>query len=501
MHLLLLIPSSLLLILLFMHSWKYRGSSVTILFFVSCFAFGVLRGNLIYFILTSYMGDESLPYLFVHPVVQIGHASLQECVGWIFSLYLSWSIAERLLSGREKGSVPVFRLIGLACFLTGTMAYAVEAAAGAAKWWVWTIPVKNSFFVNVPVAGIIAWISVGFDFFGPFLLLCYGKLRHKAKYLLFGLFPLHMVSHMKFSEIAEWLPLTPFEIWHWLMICLLLYGVVLGGPEMAVPARTKKEYLNPLVSNAIWITSGVFILVLGVVHSFIVQDPRQLISLVSFLGCILFIRPLAAAVFFIMASLAYGLFFNMWTNVTVPVFILLVFGASTGTVSDYFSHSWSKWFIVFILIISSCAVYLHYRDRMLRIRAIRQISLSLENASSLIEAESIMSLRPRPRRSADVIYYNSWGTRLLRLGNYFGAVRLLEEGLACDSSYSYLYFNLGWAYLQTGNSNAAIKAYEKGLELNPIDFDSYLTLGELYKSMGLTEKAESLYHRALKYKY
>ena len=70
MHLFLLIPSISLLILLFAHSWNFRGKKITALFFGSCFTFGVIRGNLIHWIVINCLEGKSLPYMFVQPVVR-----------------------------------------------------------------------------------------------------------------------------------------------------------------------------------------------------------------------------------------------------------------------------------------------------------------------------------------------------------------------------------------------------------------------------------------------
>ena len=123
MHLVLMIPSSLLLALLFAHSWRYRGRALTLSFFLGGFIFGIIRGNLIHWIITQLMGGSSLPYLFVRPMIRIWNASLQECIGWTFTLYLSWSISERILARRGEDTVPAFRMLGLSCLLMGAAAY------------------------------------------------------------------------------------------------------------------------------------------------------------------------------------------------------------------------------------------------------------------------------------------------------------------------------------------------------------------------------------------
>ena len=187
----------LLLILLFLHSWRFRGKGVTLAFFSAGSAFGVIRGNLIHYISTVYLGEQSPPYLFTQPVIRLWNVSVQECLGWIFALYLSWSTVEWLLGRESKTGVRIYRLVGLSAFFMGAVAYGAGVAAARLKWLIWIAPIKNPFFVEIPSGEIIAWISIAFDFLAPFLLIYYKVLQSRFRYLLFCLFPLHMLLHLK----------------------------------------------------------------------------------------------------------------------------------------------------------------------------------------------------------------------------------------------------------------------------------------------------------------
>jgi len=501
MHLLLLIPSSLLLALLFAHSWKYRGRALTLGFFLASFVFGIIRGNLIYWIITRLLGGESLPYLFVRPVIRIWNASLQECVGWTFILYLSWSLSERILARRSEDPVPVLRLIGLACLVMGAASYAVEAVAAGVQWWVWAIPIKNPFFALVPFAGITAWISVGFDFLGPFLLLTGGALRRRWAWLLLLLFPVHMLSHLKTTQVADWLPLNTFELWHWLMICAIFAGIALGGPRVRVPVPEKTGGPGRLLPWAVWVVISGFLLVLGASHLFIIRGVELLVSLLPFATIVMFVRPKYAAGFCLACCLAYGTATGAWSYTLAPLAVLLIFAYATLIPQPESTRGRRllRYSLIAFLVLSTALTYRYYHSRAERYRSLSELADRLTKDFSGADVVSLERLFPRPRRPEDVFHYNNLGGNLLRQGRNAQALFVLEEGLACDSTYANLQFQLGWAYSRTGNAAEAIAAYERGLELNPIDYDSYLILGELYERADSLVKAERLYRKALEY--
>ena len=297
MHLLLMLPSSLLLVMMFLHSWRYRGRGVTIAFFGLCFGFGLLRGNTILWIITTFLDGDTLPYLFLRPAIRLWNASMQECIGWIFALYICWSTAEWVLGRRGQEKIGLFRLIGLAGFMMGAIAYAVEAAAAAAQWWVWVFPIKNPYFVETPFVGIVAWISVSVDFLAVFLLIRHRAVRGWPAFLLPLLFPLHMLTHLKLGSFGAWLPFSPNEIWHFAMIALLVWGIATGGPQITpwtVAANADKSKGN-------WRKWGVhvalagFLAVLALVHFVVTGRPIEAISMVPFVVGVLFFRPTVAA--------------------------------------------------------------------------------------------------------------------------------------------------------------------------------------------------------------
>ncbi len=516
MSLVLMILSTLLLILLFAHSWNYRGRALTISFFCSSFLFGIIRGNLIHAIITRVLSGDALPYIFVRPMIRIWNVSLQECVGWTFIIYISWSLAERFLSLRSSGrqdTVPVLRLLGLVCLIMGAASYAVEAVATGVQWWVWTIQTKNPYYAAVPWAGIIAWISVGFDFFWPFLLIATGMFsRRPAGYLLVLLFPLHMLAHLKTTQItADWFPLIAEELWHWLMICTVLAGIVLGGPRVKIQVPGKVSVRDgirgSLVRHAVWVAAVGFLLVLGACHLFIIRSFDMLISLLPFVTALLFVRPKAAVAVCLAACLSYGLITGGWTYILAPVALLIVFAyaAYVPEPAGIRSRGMVKLLnlsLGLFLVLATVLLYRSYLERNLRYRSLIGLITRLNAGEKIavMDVASLESMLVSPQKSKDAIPYNQLGYLLLLQGRFKQAAFILEQAATCDSTFACVYINLALAYQNTGNLEKTMAAYEKGLKLNPIEFDSYLQLGKIYEQTGKLEQAGELYRRGLKYR-
>lgn len=503
MHLLLLLPSSILLALLFFHSWRYRGKAVTVAFFVSCFAFGVIRGNLIHYICNNYLGEETLPYLFVRPAAKVWNASLQECIGWIFALYLCWSTVEWLLARQGKHTVPLYRLLGLAGFFMGCVAYAVEAAAGGVKWWIWVLPIKNPFFADVPLAGIIAWISVVFDFLAPFLLIYYKAFRNWwSKSFLFCLFPIHMFLHTKESFNVDWLPmLGPSDIWHWLIICLLVWGIAVGGPEITPwTSRVRKEEgEKSWLRHGVFVTLAGFILVLGTVHFFIMDGSGLVVTMVPFVICVLFFNPIYAWLFCLVACVLIGFTTGGWSYTLVPLLVSFIFTFGSRWFSGLLSLLWRKRVALTVLLLSTMAIYLFCQQRNQHNDELYKLGASIIKAGTGTGLESLLARLPSPPEPEDAGIYNLLAEQAFQSENYPAAQRFLEKAIECDSSDAYVFSNLAIIYYLKGDYGAAISAYEKGLSNNPINYDSYLILGQIYQGLDSLRKAERLYRRALKY--
>ncbi len=232
--LLLAVPSLVGFLLLCVHGFAYRPAKTMVAFLVGSLGFGLIRAHVIHWLTidapTAFGGGDFfgfMPYLMTTPLARVGNASLQECMGWSFALYLGWSLSERILA-RWNGSQepPLFSVVFLVSIFMASIAYAVEAGAGALSWWVWTIPVTSRHLLEVPAAGIWAWFSVAVDFFLPFLVLV--NRRAFPGWVRVGvllIFPIHMAAHLLDVVGGHWgfSPiLAPSAVAHWTM----LFGVL-----------------------------------------------------------------------------------------------------------------------------------------------------------------------------------------------------------------------------------------------------------------------------------
>ncbi len=217
---LLAVPASLAFALLIVHSTKLRGRFTTLTFFLSLIAFGFLRGNLVHIITRG-----RTPYEFGFAAMRLGHTGVVEAMGWCISLYISWSVAERLLANRKPFNGNVFSVILFSCAMMTGFGILMETAAGRLGWWSWSPPKGLTYspaFRDIE-KGIAPWFSVAFDFLMPYLLITQLKTRKPlAAFLGLMAFPFHFGMHAirRFRLDEHLIKVNHFS--HFLMISLAM---------------------------------------------------------------------------------------------------------------------------------------------------------------------------------------------------------------------------------------------------------------------------------------
>ena len=205
---LLLAASSVALVLLVVHSWRRRGRAVTLTFFIAGMLFGIVRGNVAWLVMYSLTGHPEVtkPYLPQGGLLPaIGHASFQVAAGWVFSLYLAWTISELILRRLPRLRGRVFVLSALASLFMLLICYCMETTAVTTGWWYWTMPTRSALYGNVNKWAMRAWFSVAHDFLMPFLIIvCSTARRRRLRWLWLAAFPLHKSCHF----LLAWTPLT-----------------------------------------------------------------------------------------------------------------------------------------------------------------------------------------------------------------------------------------------------------------------------------------------------
>lgn len=80
---------------------------------------------------------------------------------------------------------------------------------------------------------------------------------------------------------------------------------------------------------------------------------------------------------------------------------------------------------------------------------------------------------------------------------YSEAISLYKQSLAMDSSYVWLYHNMGYAYGKQDQADSAIYYLEMAVPLNPGIPDIFMDMGNVYQKMGEYEVARYIYSKAI----
>ncbi len=163
---LVLIVSFILVCLLAAHSYYKRGSHLTFNFFLFAFIVTFIKeapGRRFDGVLAQ---DHAAPFEFLNPGGSAIIGSLAGLVGWIFTFYLGWSMAEAIIKRVEPLSKRVFPLLLLSGLVIMSISYSVEATAVRMGWWRWKIEDLRlaSFLVGVPFMAFEAWASFSLQY-------------------------------------------------------------------------------------------------------------------------------------------------------------------------------------------------------------------------------------------------------------------------------------------------------------------------------------------------
>jgi tetratricopeptide (TPR) repeat protein len=211
-NLLLFIGSTVALVLLILHSGRTRGRFITLAFFLSAFAFGILRGNAIWLLgkLAGGTDEALMPYLPQGGFLpDIGYSSIQVAAGWVFAMYLAWTVAELILRRIPALAGRVFLIAGLASLFMVAICWCMETTAVAVGWWYWSLPTRTALFGNVNSWAMEGWFSVVPDFLIPFLVIVCserkgdrpanrvkGTAPFSLRWLWLLVFPAHILGHL-----------------------------------------------------------------------------------------------------------------------------------------------------------------------------------------------------------------------------------------------------------------------------------------------------------------
>jgi Flp pilus assembly protein TadD len=469
MKLVLFVSSSFLTLLLIVHSVKARGWKTTLYFFLASFLFGVVRGNSVALVGS---GENSGPYIFSEAIIRIGWAELPACVGWVFALYLSWTLAEGVLARRPdllRAVLPLsaFAISAMACFSD-----AVETTASGVGWWRWNIVNQNTplFPGGTHLFGIVEWMSVGLDFLVPFLLF---RTREGARSPLAWaavlLYPLHWVTHWKYVT-APGFP-HAYEIYHALIVFTIPIFILLKKPLFAPePPRQVSRFVSLIPALAIAGMFGVLLVMdLGVLKS-----PELLISLF----------PLTV---FMMGQ--QGREKRMLAAGSVGA--LLAFGISLASGQDWIVSTFRA--VPPLLPPALMLVSVRLAQAGLSAGVRRAYVAGVVLAMIAGGAEMVKGKRIREEYSA--LMYQ--GKALLDAKDYPGAEAVFLKAVALAPNVNLGTKSLANAYGGQGKMEQAWDYARRSVELNPSDFEAYQLAGNVLLSQEQSERAIPYYERAM----
>jgi hypothetical protein len=488
----LVIPAAAVVAGLIFHSIKFKGGKETLYFFVFALLFGIARGNVIYWITTVHYQGK-FPYIFQKRLLGVYHDSLTADFGWIICLYIgsymAFRIADRLPHIRGK----LFPAVSLACLFNFCLSYAVEATAMTMGWWQWNLSTRSSILSDVPMVGIVAWFSVGFDFLIPYYLIRhYRRPGQLWPFLTILIFPLHMATHLFHDRLSAIVPITPYNIYHWGMVLATMILPFASSLRMRIP-WLPPEALHPDRSpRGSRVTPGRFVvnlplLGLGVVASVllisdlaITGESRLLISKTPLaVYTLLAIHHIPAALVLIAAglSVAFG------GILMVPPLLIPLFYAALWSKS-----MWSGmrrlgllFLLVPLLLTGWYYTWSRTRDALDR----RYIALCDEGMTlaekadidgSISRFSAAAALKPYSLRA-----YQNLSILHSRKRQYGEAERILRKILELRPVSEEAHANLGNLYLLKGDLDEAEVWFKKALDINPSHEYSLQMMGQIDK--------------------
>ncbi len=491
--LLLFVPSAVAIATLMWHAWSYRGRRIALSFFISAFLFGVVRGNVIHWITVESQGGV-MPYVFTQPVVQIFSASLQAVIGWIFALYVSWWLAERVLARIPALKGDLMATVGMACVGMAAVGYGVEGGAAAAGWWLWSIPTYNRFFVGVPTVGIAEWFAVGFEFFIPyFLAFCTPYRRRVWAHALWGVFLFHMFLHLFSEPISPAIPTQPFVLWHWISILTLgALALTSAGSTTVETAESKHGSRHELM----WVCIGLFTAVMIVAQVGIGGRPDMLISLIPLCLLCLMAFPKVSMPWILASAVVAWVVEGFGTGfVAAPVAAIL------------FLQGRAQWGGKRLFRVGVVALFVGiglgvYRSGVVLSRQCEAYMLHLEQAARHAGNDR-MDLAAREQTVADALApgdveaYLQIGYALDRRGFLGLAIAQFRKALELEPTLFTAHFDLGMALERFRDMAGAEAAFRRSIELAPRFYDGHVQLGTLFLNQGRTDSAQVYFERAI----
>ena len=468
------VPAGLVVAGLVLHSLKTRGRRDTAFFFLFALLFGILRGNTIWWITTVHHAGD-FPYIFKSKLIGVFHDSIVADMGWILCLYIGSYLAFTMLERIPQLKGRLFATISLACLFNATLSYAVEATAIEMGWWGWTLNVHSDLLRDVPMAGIVAWFSVGFDFLVPYYLIRYYRKPGQIwPWFSLLIFPLHMLTHLSNTRVSDALPIVPYNIWHWGMVLATMFLPFLSRLQFRrawlesrfIPGGSPARDGEPSASRfVVWLPMlGVFTVmaVLFVSDLLIVRSPDLATTKASLVYFVLLALPripawAVLALALLLAAVGGQVF---WVPLLVPGFYFALKGYALWPRYPVLKYACLVVPLVMTWSYYDWSVDKHEKDR-------------------------------------EYWVINEQGMRLMEAGHLEQATSLFDQAIALKPDSIKAYQNLFLAYVNLQRYDDALRAMNAVAEMRPVNEEIRENIGSVHLMRGDLDAAEAAFTRAL----
>ncbi len=219
---LLMLPATLCLAALVVHSLFFRSLQATKLFFCIALPASALYGGRDF-----YVFDAKIPHILGFPVIHV--------IGFTFAFYCAFSLSVHLCEQHQDGRrvVPFFRLLCATVFLTSFVGIAIEYVNFEVGWWTWKV--KTSW---LQIWGAWAWrpfmaFPLFLQFFVPQPAGSKKGLKLAIGWIVFALLLFNLIDIPPFSRVLQQ---VIFYVWFALLLSARLRKPLVLLDELDYPA-------------------------------------------------------------------------------------------------------------------------------------------------------------------------------------------------------------------------------------------------------------------------
>lgn len=180
------------------HSYLTKGFRLTFNFFFFAFLVAIIKEGPM-MINGALVKNPTMPYEFLVKHSSVMIETTLAIMGWVFTFYLGWYIANRIAKRLGTWENRIFPVVLISGLVTASLGYAVEATAIGIGWWQWTIgDLRLAGFLvgGVPLIVFETWMHFPTQYlFLPYSLIECSKFKRANWKVVFFLIPfVHSVS-------------------------------------------------------------------------------------------------------------------------------------------------------------------------------------------------------------------------------------------------------------------------------------------------------------------